>query len=124
MHVAVRHRMVESSVVGVVAATITAGLQYFVAIPLGNQPGWLGSLASYSALPSAYLTYPLNLPAERLLGAPLQSGTLVEVTTPFGPAFRAALSDIALVALGTIVIVGLVAYLASGIREMIDAARY
>ncbi len=124
MHAAVRHRMVESSVVGLVAATIVASLQYFVATPLGSQPGWLGTLATYSTLPSAYLTYPLSGPAERLLGAPLQSGTLVEVATPFGPAFRTAMADIALVALGTIVVVGLVAYLASGIREMIDEARY
>jgi hypothetical protein len=107
-----------------VAATIVASLQYFVATPLGSQPGWLGTLATYSTLPSAYLTYPLSGPVERLLGSPLQSGTLVEVATPFGPAFRTALADIALVALGTIVVVGLVAYLASGIREMIDEARY
>lgn len=124
MHVTVRHRMVESSLVGVVAAGIAAALQYFVAMPLGNQPGWLGSLASIAAIPSAYVTYPLNAPAERILGVPLRSGTLVEVTTPFGPAFRSAPTDIALVALGTIIVVGLAAYLASGIREMYDEARY
>jgi hypothetical protein len=124
MHVAVRHRMTESGLIGVVAAAVASALQYFVAMPLGDQPGWLGWISSAAAVPSAYLTYPLSGPSERYLGFSLQSGTLVEVTTPFGPAFRAAPIDIAVVACGTVVMVGLAAYLASGLREMYDEARY
>lgn len=124
MHTAIRHRMVQSMVVGIVAAAIAVALQYFVAIPLGTQPRWLGSLTTASAVPSAYLTFPLTDPVERWLGGPLASGTLSEVSTPFGPAFRIAPQDFAWIALGTIVVVGLVAYLASGLRELYDESRY
>lgn len=123
MSMTVRQRSVHAAVVGIVGAAIAAGLQYFVGIPLGSQPKWLGFLTTASAVPSAYITFPIRDPLERLIKMQLGSGRLVEVATPFGPAFRVGTEDIALVALGTLIMVGLVAYLASGINEMYEEVR-
>lgn len=116
MSTTVRARMVHAATVGLVAAVVASAAQYFIAIPVGGQPDWLWTLTLLSVVPSLYLTYPLD----GLLDAPLRSGTLVEVATPFGPAFRVAPADIAVVALGTVVVVGLCAYLANGLSEMIE----
>ena len=89
--------------------------QYFVGMPLGAQPDWLWTLTMLSAIPSLYLTYPLAA----LFNLSLPAGDLVEVATPFGPAFRVAPPDLALMALGTMVMVGLATYLAQGVTELI-----
>ncbi len=117
----IRERLVHSAAVGTVAAGIAAALQYFVAIPVGDQPRWLSTLALGSGVPSAYVTLPLEGWITALFRVPLGSPRLVEVATPFGPAFRAAPEQIALVALGTIVIVGLADYLGAGVSEMVEA---
>ena len=72
-----------------------------------------------TAIPSLYFAYPFA----DLLQLPVPSGTLVEVATPFGPALRVAPQDLALVALGTMVVVGLAAYLANGVRELLEGRR-
>ncbi len=119
----VRQRAVHAAVVGTTAAALAAALQYFVGIPLGDQPRWLGAITMASAVPSAYVTFPIRDPLERLINMQLGSGRLVEVATPFGPAFRVGTEDIALVALGTLIMVGLVAYLASGLNELFADVR-
>jgi hypothetical protein len=106
--------MVHAATVGLVAAALATAAQYFIAVPVGNQPEWLWTLTMVVAIPSLYVLYPLS----DLFNWPLPSGTLVEVSTPFGPAFRGSASDLALGALGTMVIVGLVAYLASGLVDI------
>lgn len=123
MVMTVRRRAVHAAVVGTVGAAFAAALQYFIGIPLGNQPDWLGTLASVSALPSAYITFPIRDPLERILHMPLGSGRLAEVVTPFGPAFRVGTEDIALVALGTLVMVALADYLATGLSELFEGRR-
>jgi hypothetical protein len=110
----VRQRMVHAATVGLVAAAVATAAQYFVAVPVGGQPEWLWTLTMVTAIPSLYLAYPLA----GLLDLSLPTRTLVEVSTPFGPALRVAPQDLALVALGTLVIVGLAAYLAHGLGEM------
>src|SRR5688572_6259558 len=111
----VRGRMVHATTVGLVAATAVTATQYFVAMPVGAQPEWLWTLTMISAIPSHYVTYPLA----GLLHRSLPTANLVEVATHFGPAFRVAPSDLALVAIGTMVVVGLIAYLAHGVTELI-----
>ncbi len=120
MALTVRQRAVHAALVGIASATFAAAMQYFVGIPLGNQPKWLGTITMASAVPSAYVTFPIRDPLERLTHTSLASGRLVEVATPFGPAFRIGTEDIALVALGTLIMVGLAAYLASGLNEMYE----
>jgi hypothetical protein len=115
----VRQRMVHAATVGLVAAALATATQYFIAVPVGSQPEWLWTLTMLTAMPSLYLTFPLA----DLLNLPLPSGTLVEVATPFGPALRVAPQDLALVALGTLVIVGLAAYLAHGVDELLHQRR-
>ena len=113
----VRERMVHAATVGLVAASAATATQYFVAIPVGSQPEWLWTITMLSAIPSLYVVYPLA----DLLNLPVPSGTLIEVATPFGPALRIAPQDFALVALGTLVMVGLAAYLANGISDLMES---
>jgi hypothetical protein len=94
---------------------VATAAQYFIAVPVGSQPEWLWTLTMLVAVPSLYVTYPLA----DFFNWSLPSGTLVEVTTPFGPAFRVSAADLAMVALGTMVIVGLVTYLANGLAEFL-----
>ena len=115
----VRQRMVHAATVGLVAATAATTTQYFVAIPVGSQPEWLWTVTMITAIPSLYFVYPFA----DLLQLPVPSGTLVEVATPFGPALRIPPQDLALVALGTLVMVGLAAYLAKGVSEMMAVRR-
>lgn len=115
-----RQRITRATTVGLLAAAAAAAIQYFVAIPVGGQPDWLWMVTLISAVPSAYLTFPLSDSFQQILQVQLGSGQLAEVSTPFGPALRVGMEDIALVALGTTVMVGLVVYLASGISEIYD----
>lgn len=116
----VRQRLVRAALVGMAAALVAVAVQYFVGIPVGDQPAWLGTLTLVSAVPAAYVTFPIKDPFERLLDMRLGSGRLFEVETPFGPAFRVGTEDLLLVAFGTLVMVGLAAYLAAGISELYD----
>jgi hypothetical protein len=111
--------MVHAATVGLVAAAAATAAQYFIGMPLGGQPEWLWTVAMVTAVPSAYLTFPLS----DLFDVPLRSGTLVEVGTPFGPAFRLAPQELALIALGTLVVVGLADYLANGLSEVLERRR-
>jgi hypothetical protein len=111
--------MVHAATVGLIAATAATAAQYFIGVPLGSQPDWLWTLAMVTAVPSAYLTFPLS----GLFDVPLRSGTLMEVATPFGPAFRVAPQELALIALGTLVVVGLADYLANGVSEFLNERR-
>jgi hypothetical protein len=111
-----------AAMVGGLASVVAVGVQYFVGIPVGNQPDWLATLTLVTAVPSAYVTFPLKAPFERLLDFQVGSGRIFEVETPFGPAFRVGGADLAMVALGTLLMVGLAAYLAAGISEMYDEA--
>lgn len=115
----VRQRMVHAATVGLIAAAAATAAQYFIGMPLGGQPEWLWTLAMVAAVPSAYFTFPLS----GLLDVPLRSGILVEVGTPFGPAFRVASQELALIALGTLVVVGLADYLANGLSELLREHR-
>ena len=120
---AFRQRVTHAASVGVVAAVVAVAAGYFIALPVGNQPSWLALLAMAAIAPSAYIIVPLRDPIERWLGQNLGTGTLLEVSTPFGPALRASTEDLLLVALGTIVMVSLVAYLAGGVQEMLVEQR-
>ncbi len=115
----IRQRVTNAASVGVVAALLVVAAEYFIALPLGNQPSWLTLLAIAAMAPSSYIIVPLRDPVERWLGQNLGSGKMLEVSTPFGPALRASTEDLLLVAFGTIVMVGLLAYLASGLQEML-----
>jgi hypothetical protein len=102
-----------------VAAIAALGVQYFVANPAGDQPDWLATLTLLSGLPAAYVIQPLRGPLDAVLPPP-GSHRFLEVETAFGPAFRASRDEMMLIALGTVVMVGLVAYLASGLSEMVS----
>ncbi|HRP07266.1 MAG TPA: hypothetical protein PLL69_02145 [Gemmatimonadales bacterium] len=115
-----RQRITRATAAGLIAAAVASAIQYFVAIPVGGQPDWLWMVTLLSAVPSAYLTFPLSDSFQQIMQVRLGSGQLVEVSTPFGPALRVGMEDIALVALGTTVMIGLVVYLASGISELYD----
>lgn len=115
-----RQRIVRAASVGVAAAVLAVAIQYFVGIPVGDQPEWLATLTLVSAVPSAYVTFPLKAPFEQLLDLQVASGRIFEVETPFGPAFRVGTGDLVMVAVGTLVMVGLAAYLAAGITEIYD----
>ncbi len=109
--------------IGTLAAAVAVAIQYFVGIPVGDQPEWLATLTLVSAVPSAYVTFPLQAPFERLLDFQVGSGVVFEAETPFGPAFRVGNADLVMVAVGTLVMVGLAAYLAAGISEIYDEVR-
>lgn len=117
----IRQRFTRAAATGVIGAGIAAAAQYFIALPIGNQPQWMGTVASLAAVPAGYVTYPLSMALEAIAHRPLLDGRLLEATTPFGPAMRPELGDIALIALGTIVTVGLAAYLAQRMSEMLEA---
>jgi hypothetical protein len=117
---AIRRRVGRAAHYGLVATVIAVAVQWFIGIPVGNQPEWLGYLTLTTAVPASYITFPFGDPLEHLLGMELGSGRIVEVTTPFGPAMRAGPEDIALIALGTLLMVSLTAYLAVGMNEMIE----
>lgn len=117
----IRRRISRAGQYGLVATLIAIAVQWFIAIPVGNQPEWLGLVTLTVTVPSAYITVPVADLLERLVGMTLGNGTIVEVVTPFGPAMRAAIDDVALIGLGTLLMVGLAAYLAIGINEMIEA---
>lgn len=119
MATAFRRRLTHAALVGICAAVVAVAAQYFIAMPVGDQPGWLAMLAIIAIAPSAYIIVPLRDPIEQWLQVQLGSGTLVEAATPFGPAFRMGTEDMLLVAFGTIVMVGIVAYLAEGVQEML-----
>lgn len=119
----IRQRIVRAAMLGSLAAAVAVAVQYFVGIPVGDQPDWLATLTLVTAVPSAYVTFPLKAPFERLLDFQVGSGRIFEAETPFGPAFRVGTADLMMVAVGTLLMVGLVAYLAAGITEMYDEAR-
>lgn len=121
MSQSLRQRLTRAAATGVVGAGFAAAAQYFIALPIGNQPQWLGTLASLAAVPAAYVTYPLSMLFETLTHHRLLDGRLLETSTPFGPAMRPELGDIALIAMGTVVTVGLAAYLAQGMSELLEA---
>lgn len=119
MTLAFRERASHAGVVGLVAAIVAVATQYFVALPVGNQPNWLALFSAITAAPSAYIVVPIRAPIEGWLQMEIGSSALHEAATPFGPALRADRDDLLLVALGTIIMVGIVAYLAEGVQEMI-----
>lgn len=118
-----RQRILRAATVGVTASAVAVAIQYFVGIPVGGQPEWMATLTLVSAVPSAYVTFPLQAPFERLLDLRVGTGHIFEVETPFGPAFRIGSDEMAMVAIGTLLMVGLAAYLAAGISEMYDERR-
>lgn len=118
-----RQRIARATAVGLAAAGFAVAVQYFVGIPVGDQPGWMATLTLVSAVPSAYVTFPLKAPFEELLDLQVASGRIFETQTPFGPAFRIGNLDLLMVAVGTLLMVGLAAYLAAGISEMYDEVR-
>jgi hypothetical protein len=105
--------------VGLVAAVVAVALQYFIALPVGNQPNWLAVLSAAAAAPAAYVVVPIREPLEAWIQMEIGGTSLREASTPFGPALRAGTDDFLLIALGTIIMVGIVAYLAEGVQEMI-----
>lgn len=115
-----RQRLVRAATVGIAASAVAVAIQYFVGIPVGDQPEWMATLTLVSAVPSAYVTFPLKTPLERLLDVQATTARAFEVETPFGPAFRMSTPELAMVALGTLIMVGLAAYLAAGISEIHD----
>ena len=119
MTLAFRERASHAGVVGLVAAVVAVATQYFVALPVGNQPNWLALFSAITAAPSAYIVVPIRAPIEGWLQMEIGSSSLREAVTPFGPALRAGREDLLLIALGTIIMVGIVAYLAEGVQEMI-----
>lgn len=118
-----RQRIVRAATFGTLAAAVAVAIQYFVGIPVGDQPDWMATLTLVSAVPSAYVTFPLRAPFERLLDLQVGSSRIFETETPFGPAFRVGTGDLWMIAIGTLIMVGLAAYLAAGISEMYDEAR-
>jgi hypothetical protein len=117
---AFRHRVTHAATVGMVAAALAVATQYFIALPIGDQPSWMLVLAMVAASPAAYALIPLQGIVQGWFGQDLGTGYVMQVTTPFGPALRGGTEDLLLLALGTIVMVGLVAYAAAGIQEMMD----
>lgn len=115
-----RYRLGRAATFGMLAALVAVAVQWFIGMPVGDQPEWLGYLTLTTAVPSAYLTFPISDPLEALIGMQLGSGRLLEVMTPFGPAMRVGTEDLGLIALGTMVVVGLTAYLAIGVNEMVE----
>ncbi len=119
----VRSRFSRAAVIALVATAIATAMHLLVGLPIGDQPEWLaiGSVAMIT--PGLYLVLPLRDAFYSLTEIPLESGVLHEVETVFGPAMRAGVDDVALMALGTLVMVGLDGYLAAGIQEMIADRR-
>jgi len=115
-----RYRLVRAATFGMLAAFVAVAVQWFIGIPVGDQPAWLGVVTLTTAVPAAYLTFPISDPLEKLIGMELGSGRLIEAMTPFGPAMRVGTEDLGLIALGTLVVVGLTAYLAIGVNEMVE----
>jgi|CXWL01.1.fsa_nt_gi hypothetical protein len=120
MTTALRQRVSHAGVVGLVAAVVAVATQYFVALPVGNQPNWLAILSAATAAPSAYIVVPIRAPIEGWLQMEIGGTSLREAITPFGPALRADRDELLLIALGTIIMVGIVAYLAEGVQEMVS----
>lgn len=114
-----RGRVGRAAQFGLLAMVVVVLVQWFVGIPVGDQPGWLGVVALAAAVPAAYVTVPVSEPLERLIGMELGSGRIIEVATPFGPAMRGGIEDVALIGFGTLLMVGLAAYLAIGVNEMV-----
>lgn len=115
MHSTFRHRLGHAAGIGLIGAGITAATQYFIGMPVGGQPGWLGTLATTTAMPAQYLLVPFDGVLRQLPGTTAGRGLLVEASTPFGPALRVENGELILMALATMVIVGLADYLAQGI---------
>ncbi len=120
MTLAFRERASHAGVVGLIAAILAVATQYFVALPVGNQPNWLALLSAAAAAPAAYIVVPIRAPIEGWIQMEIGGTALHEAATPFGPAMRADREDLMLVALGTIIMVGIVAYLAEGVQEMVS----
>jgi len=119
MATAFRRRLTHAALVGICAAVVAVATQYFIAMPVGDQPEWLAMLAMIAIAPSAYIIVPLRDAVDAGLQVQLGTGTVIEAATPFGPAFRSGTEDMLLVAFGTIIMVGIVAYLADGVGEML-----
>lgn len=120
MATTVRQRVSHAGTVGLAAAALVVAAQYFVGLPVGNQPSWLATMVASLVAPSAYVVLPIRDPIEYWLQMEFGTGTLMEATTPFGPALRAGTEDLLLIAFGTIVMFGIVAYLAEGVQEMLQ----
>jgi hypothetical protein len=119
-----RHHVRHAAAVGELGAGITFAAQYFIGMPVGHQPEWLGAVASTAVIPAQYVLFPFAAPLQRLLGPNAGHGTLLESMTPFGPAMRFGMDDLALVALATLIIVGLVDYAAQGVVELCGANKH
>lgn len=117
-----RKRVSHATCAGLLGAGVTVCTQLLVGIPVGRQPDWLTTLSSGTMMPAQYVLYPLSSVLGRVLGT--GDGRLLEATTPFGPALRLDLPALALVALATIVMVGLVDYLAQGVTALWEEHRH
>jgi hypothetical protein len=113
-----RQRLSRAVGAGLMGAGVTVAAQYFIGVPVGRQPEWLGAVASTTVLPAQYILFPFSGLLTRLLGPSAGNGVLLESSTPFGPAMRFDMSDLALVALATVIIVALADYAAQGVTEM------
>jgi hypothetical protein len=113
-----RQRVARAVGAGLMGAGVTVAAQYFIGVPVGRQPEWLGTVASTTALPAQYVIAPFSGVLNRLLGPSAGNGVLLESSTPFGPAMRFEMSDLALVALATVIIVALADYVAQGITAI------
>ncbi len=63
-----RQRIRQAAGIGELGAGITLAAQYFIGMPLGHQPEWLGAVASTAILPAQYVLFPFAGPLQRLLG--------------------------------------------------------
>lgn len=113
-----RQRIRHAIGAGELGAGIAVAAQYFIGMPVGHQPEWLGAVASTAVLPAQYVLFPFAGPLQKLLGQSAGHGILLEAATPFGPAMRFGMGDLALVGLATLIIVGLVDYAAQGVVEL------
>jgi hypothetical protein len=118
MYNSFRQRFSRAVGAGLMGAGVTVAAQYFIGVPVGRQPEWLGAVASTTALPAQYVLFPFSGLVHKLVGPSAGNGVLLETVTPFGPAMRFDMSDLALVALATVIIVGLADYAAQGVTEL------
>jgi hypothetical protein len=117
----IRQRILQAAGIGEIGAGFAVAAQYFIGMPVGHQPEWLGTVASVAIVPAQYILVPFADPLKRLMGSAVGDGVLFESVTPFGPAMRFEMGHLALLALATLIIVGLVDYLAQGVVELYQA---
>lgn len=118
MYHSFRQRFTRAAGAGLMGAGVTVAAQCFIGLPVGEQPQWLGVVASTTLLPAQYILFPFSGLLNKAVGPNAGNGTLFEAATPFGPAMRLDISDLAVVALATVIMVGLADYAAQGVAEL------